>query len=342
MSIELNYCEFDEILKELNKEYIIFAPVKHEGVGTYSGTDIIRYSEIKDVYSIIHDEKSDFSPKEIYFPITQTLFYFFNNEETAPQIDDKKYIILMRPCDINSLSILESVFIKNGGDNADYYYKRLRDKVKIFMLECKEGFDSCFCISMGMNETSNYDVALRFNGNKVSCHFNTSEYDKYFQGRGENTEFIPEFVKTDHIKVKVPDINKITLDMFDDGIWSEYTKRCIACGRCNFVCPTCTCWSMQDIKYDGQPNAGERRRVWASCHVDGYTDMAGGHSFRRSNGERMRFKVFHKIYDFKKRFGYNMCTGCGRCDDICPEYISYSNSVNKVANLTEGEKADGK
>lgn len=99
---------------------------------------------------------------------------------------------------------------------------------------------------------------------------------------------------------------------------------------------------MQDVKYDGQPNAGERRRVWASCHVDGYTDMAGGHSFRRSNGERMRFKVFHKIYDFKKRFGYNMCTGCGRCDDICPEYISYSNSINKVTKLTEGEKFDGK
>ncbi|HEY9060688.1 MAG TPA: anaerobic sulfite reductase subunit AsrA [Pseudobacteroides sp.] len=342
MSIELTCSQFDEVLKELNKEYTIFAPVKHEGIGTYSGTDIVRYSEIKDVYSIIHDEKSDFSPKEIYFPITQTLFYFFNDEEVVPQIDDKKYIILMRPCDINSLSILESVFIKNGGNNGDYYYKRLRDKIKIFMLECREGFDSCFCVSMGMNETNNYDIALRFNDNKVSCHFNNSEFDKYFQDKGKKTDFSPEFVKSNQVKVAVPDINKITMDMFQDDIWSEYTKRCIACGRCNFVCPTCTCWSMQDIKYDGQPNAGERRRVWASCHVDGYTDMAGGHSFRRSNGERMRFKVFHKVYDFKKRFGYNMCTGCGRCDEVCPEYISYSNSVNKLAKLAEGANTDGK
>ncbi len=341
MSVQMTYSLFNEILDNLKKEYIIFAPVELKGIGTYSGTDIIRYTEIEDVYSIVHDRKSDFSPKEVYFPITQTLFYFFNNEETVPKLDEKKYIIFMRPCDINSLSILESVFLKNG-NNEDFYYKRLRDKVKIFMLECKDGFDSCFCVSMDMNKTDNYDVGLRFDKENVYCSFNNSEYDEYFKGKGEHSNFSPEFVKEDKIRVNVPDINKIRLDMFDDNLWSEYTKRCIACGRCNFVCPTCTCWSMQDIKYDGQPSAGERRRVWASCHVDGYTDMAGGHSFRRSNGERMRFKVFHKIYDFKKRFGYNMCTGCGRCDDICPEYISYSNSINKVTKLTEGEKADGK
>ena len=45
----------------------------------------------------------------------------------------------------------------------------------------------------------------------------------------------------------------------------------------------------------------------------------------------MRFKVMHKISDFKKRFGYNMCTGCGRCDDACPEYISFSNCINKLS-----------
>lgn len=341
MSIQFTFSEFNEMLLELKKDYTIFAPVKLKGIGSFSNKDIIRYDEISDAKSIIFDQKSDFSPKEIYFPITQTLFQFFNNKEEVPDIDDKKYIIFMRPCDINSLRVFESVFIKNG-NNEDFYFKRLREKIKIFMLECKDGFQSCFCVSMGMNKTENYDAAIRFENNKISAFFKNSDYEKYYKGKGKKINFKPEFVKEDHVKVVVPDIDKITLSMFDDNLWSEYTKRCIACGRCNFVCPTCTCWSMQDVKYDGQPNAGERRRVWASCHVDGYTDMAGGHSFRRSNGERMRFKVFHKIYDFKKRFGYNMCTGCGRCDDICPEYISYSNSINKVTKLTEGEKFDGK
>ncbi len=64
--------------------------------------------------------------------------------------------------------------------------------------------------------------------------------------------------------------------------------------------------------------------------------MAGGHGFRMDKGQRMRFKVMHKVNDYKKIFGYHMCVGCGRCDDICPEYISFSNCVNKLSNLVEG------
>lgn len=52
--------------------------------------------------------------------------------------------------------------------------------------------------------------------------------------------------------------------------------------------------------YKENENVGERRRVWASCQVDGYTDIAGGNSFRKKQGERMRFKTMHKIHDFKK------------------------------------------
>jgi anaerobic sulfite reductase subunit A len=69
--------------------------------------------------------------------------------------------------------------------------------------------------------------------------------------------------------------------------------------------------------------------------VDGFTDMAGGISFRKDNGSRMRFKVLHKIYDYKKRFGEHMCVGCGRCDDNCPEYISYSGCINRLNQVIQ-------
>lgn len=336
-AVQLTYPELNRIIDLLKKDYKIFAPVRLSGIGTYSDTDTIRYGEISSAENIEYLEKSDFSPKEIFFPITQTLFYYFNNEETPPDIDRQKYIIFMRPCDINALPVFDSVFDKNGS-TGDFYYSRLREKVKIFMLECRDGFESCFCTAMDSNKTQNYECAFRFSSDHILCECQAEEFAGIFAGAGQPAEFTPEFVLQDHTKVRLPDIEKITPEMFNDGLWEEYTKRCIACGRCNFVCPTCTCWSMQDIKYDGQQQTGERRRVWASCHVDGYTDMAGGHSFRRANGERMRFKVFHKIYDFRKRFGYNMCTGCGRCDDVCPEYISYSHSINKVTRLTEVDK----
>lgn len=97
---------------------------------------------------------------------------------------------------------------------------------------------------------------------------------------------------------------------------------------------------MQDVFYTDNGKVGERRRVGASCMVDGYTNVAGGGEYRKKNGDRMRFKTMHKIYDFKKRFGYNMCVGCGRCDVACLEYISFSNIINKVTAEVKKEVAN--
>ena len=90
---------------------------------------------------------------------------------------------------------------------------------------------------------------------------------------------------------------------------------------------------MQDIFYRDNENAGERRRVWTSCQVDGYSDIAGGIRFRKDQGERMRFKVLHKVYNYKNRFGYHMCVGCGRCENVCPEYISYIHCLHKLSEI---------
>lgn len=340
MSRKVNYSEFNEILNVLKNDFKIYAPKKFEGIGTYSDTDVIRYGEITEGERIVTNEKPDYSAKEVFFPITQTLFYYFDDTTQIPAIKEKGIIIFLRPCDINAINALDKVFLENGNIK-DVYYHRLRSKVKMFMLECSEGFDNCFCVAMNANKTESYDAAFRFNENEILCEIKNEDFLPFFQSKGSEIEFAPKFIEEDHVQVNVPQVEKITTDMFDDKMWSEYTKRCIACGRCNFVCPTCTCWTMQDVHYEENRNAGERRRVWASCHVDRYTDMAGGHSFRRSNGERMRFKVFHKIFDFNKRFGFNMCTGCGRCDDICPEYISFSKTINKVTKLTEEEKYNG-
>jgi len=199
---------------------------------------------------------------------------------------------------------------------------------------CPSSFENCFCVSMGTSQSENYDAALRLEGSDVLIDVK----DPWFETRvaPKATEQLlvqPDFVTANSVKVSIPE--DLDLKVMDSKIWEEYHQRCIACGRCNFVCPTCTCFTMQDIFYKDNARVGERRRVWASCHVDGYTDMAGGMKFRDNKGQRMRFKVLHKVLDFRKRFGYNMCTGCGRCDDICPEYISFSASINKLSGAMQ-------
>lgn len=336
MGVKLSYKDFDCYLKELSSKYKIYAPKILEGKGKFAETNVIGYEQIASFDEIQLDEKSYFSPKEIFYPIRETLFYFKDNEAEVPDIDVKPIIILARPCDLNGIGRLDTIFLKNGF-NVDYYYKRRRELVKFMMIECTEGFESCFCVSMNSNIAQDYEAAIRFEEGGVSIKTVDDELITETILLSEKVVFEPEFVRENKVKVSIPEVGKVTKESFNHKIWMEYTGRCIACGRCNTSCITCSCYSMQDVKLSDDQRIGERRRVWAGCHVDGFTDMAGGHSFRTNNGERMRFKTMHKINDFYKRFGEHMCVGCGRCDDVCPEYISFSKCINKLDQIIEEE-----
>jgi anaerobic sulfite reductase subunit A len=330
MGYKLNKKAINDIFQDLSKEYVIYAPKLFEGEGSFSDTDRVRYGEIQTIDDIVFDKKAEYSHKEVLIPISETLFFF--TEDSIKEADARKKgaIIFLRSCDLHAIKRTDDIYLKNGQE--DYYYKRLRENTKFILMGCENSFDNCFCASMGTNTTDEYNTYLKVIGDNVYVDVKDSEFEKLF-GVNEEIEVKPDFVDSNNVSVSVPE--NLSLDVMKSEMWKEYSSRCIACGRCNFVCPTCTCFTMQDIFYTDNGKAGERRRVWASCHVDGFTNMAGGHSFRLDKGQRMRFKVLHKVYDYKKKWGYHMCVGCGRCDDICPEYISFSNCINKLKDGME-------
>ncbi|AFM39472.1 sulfite reductase, subunit A [Desulfosporosinus acidiphilus SJ4] len=327
MGFRYTAAAFNQLLESLRKNHRVYAPTLLKGKGKFSDTDLVGYAEVSNIEDVVFNQKSYYSPKETFYPMTQRLFYFNENEFTESVVDEKGIIVLLRACDIQAVERLDKIMLENG-PSPDYYYERLRNKLKLIVMDCQEGFDSCFCVSMGANKTENYNASLRLeNGFYLSDV--KEDIEGLFASHGENVEVSPQFVERNKLVIQVPenlDLEKTAAN----PIWEEYGSRCIACGRCTVVCPSCSCYTMQDIFYEDNPKCGERRRVWASCHIDGFTDMAGGHSFRRNNGERMRFKVMHKIKDFKQRFGVPMCVGCGRCDNACPEYISLANCIHRL------------
>lgn len=332
MGFRVNLESLNKAFAELKKEYKIYAPTVVAGDGRFSDTDMVRYGEVDKVEDIEFVKKAQFSYKEVLLPIRQTLFFFTEKECKEPEVDDKKIMIFLRSCDMHSLKRIDDIYLRNGFE--DPYYKQLRDKAKFVLIGCEKSFESCFCVDMETNKSDNYDAYLKVVGNEAIMDVKDEELNKLLSSMDKKEEAVtPDFVTETETRVNIP--ANLDLRITKSEMWDEYNDRCIACGRCNFVCPTCTCFTMQDIFYKDNAKNGERRRVWASCHVDGYTDMAGGHSFRNSKGERMRFKVMHKVYDYKKRWGYNMCVGCGRCDDICPEYISFSTTINKLEKAME-------
>ena len=331
MAYKLTVEKLNQYFADLAKDYILFAPVLLEGKGAFTNTDSVKYQEIKRFEEIEWAKKSDFSIKEILTPITQTLFYFSEDNWTEPKVHDKKILLFLRSCDIHGIKRLDDIYLKNGA--VDPYYKVFREKVRLCLIECNESFENCFCVSMNTNITDQYDLLIRPEGDIVYVGVTNSEFATLQE---EMIELSPRFIMENETTVTIPE--ELSAELSQAGIWQEYSARCIGCGRCSFVCPTCSCFSMQDLFYKENKNMGERRRVWASCMVDGFSDMAGGHAFRKKQGERMRFRVMHKFHDYKKRFGYHMCIGCGRCDDACPEYISISNCVNKLNAVVEENK----
>ncbi|MGN2336849.1 anaerobic sulfite reductase subunit AsrA [Clostridium cagae] len=327
MGYKLKKTDVNNIFDNLLTEYDIYAPKLFLGEGTYSDTDRVRYGKVENIDEIVFDRKAEYSSKEILLPISETLFFFTEDEVKEASTTKKGAIVFLRSCDLHAIKRMDDIYLKNGYE--DFYYKRLREKTKFILIGCEKSFEKCFCVSMETNKIGEYSAYLKVIGDEVYIDAKEEEFIKLFS-IGENVEVKPDFVGENNKKVSVPE--NLSLDIINSKMWEDYSARCIACGRCNFVCPTCTCNTMQDIFYSDNGKVGERRRVWASCQVDGFTEMTGGHTFRADKGQRMRFKVMHKVYDYKKKWGYHMCVGCGRCDDICPEYISFSNCVNKLEN----------
>lgn len=330
----------DRILEALGKEYRIYAPKRFPGRGARAGSDLVRYAPIRSAAEIVTDAPSDFSAKEIFYPVNQTMLYFQDDAYRESVLSDQREILIFaRPCDINAVRRLDQIFLGNGGEQ-DVYYRRLREKVRFLLLECGGGWDTCFCVSMGSNRTEDYSLALRLEEGGALVQVKDPAFAPYFEG-ADACAYTPGFVEENRRAARLPVIpDRETLKTASGlDFWKRYDEQCIGCGGCNTVCPTCSCFDTVDVIYNETSRDGERRRVWSSCMLRDFTATAGGHRARSTPGANMRFKVLHKVYDYKARFGgeEHMCVGCGRCDRRCPKDISFYDAVCGFTQALEQE-----
>ena len=109
MKIKITVQEFDDIIKNISDRYKVIAPVSIPYAGQYSDTDVIRYEEVKSIKEIEFDRKSHFTAKEVVMPVTETLFYYNEDEYKIPSIDERKMLVFMRSCDIHGLHRIDNV-----------------------------------------------------------------------------------------------------------------------------------------------------------------------------------------------------------------------------------------
>lgn len=332
MDYRLSKSESNELINELKKQYKIYAPVSFEGEGRHSYTNNIRYGEINSFSDVVYKEKSQYSPKELLIPINHTLSLQFEGKslKTDDLEEDKDILIILRSCDLHGIKRIDNSL------KYDSFYRNRRDKVKFMLMGCPKSFDTCFCVSMGTNESEDYSLGIKFHEDGgISIKVKDEDFNKYFENSKEES-FEMEFAKENEIKVRRPEIetwDKVVLDKVKElDLWNTYKNRCIGCGSCNMSCITCSCMITKEVTHSDNSKLKEVRRTWNGCQLVKSSALKNK-SMSEIVPTRIRQRVLDKFYrpklDVSKE---QICVGCGRCTDICPRYINFATTVNKLSD----------
>jgi sulfhydrogenase subunit beta (sulfur reductase) len=232
-------------------------------------------------------------------------------------------------CDVHALKILDLLYLS---DFPDPFYRRNREQLVVVGHSCWPD-DSCFCDSLGTSTSDDgFDLFLSRIGDDFLVVVGTSIGDDIVRAhrhlfepatRHDTIRYL-ERMRTRKsafsLELDVTDLPFVLDLKKDDPVWDELGKKCLCCGSCSMVCPTCSCFNVMDEVAAG--GGAARIRTWDSCLFRDYATVAGGHSFRADRGERVRNRYYHKQEAFVREFGMPSCVGCGRCIENCPTGIN--------------------
>ncbi len=319
--LKINKSSFNDFLTDVMRYNELVAPVQEKES---------RFEQIKDLSLIQLDLHAYFPAKKFFFKKSQLLFRTENGKHIKPELHTEKkqrVMIGLKRCDLNSIKRQDIMFLK---EIHDPYYKEERDRTVLIGLHCKEPYDDyCFCSSMDLGDF--YDLMLYDKedaylveiGSERGRNF-VERYRKYFWDTDQFLRPEDRRIET-HLQLNKRDI----APYYDHPDWKKGVDICFSCAACVTLCPSCYCFDLYD-KADAELNTFERRRNWASCQLQCFTKVAGGHIFRETREDRFKHRIYHQIQYFKERHGMNLCTGCGRCIRGCPTRINWVQILNDM------------
>lgn len=296
--------------------------------------ELVLFKKIGKIEDIAFDfQNTDLSPKEFFFPSSETLFSIVKNDgqvELLPAVVEKETVIFgIRPCDAKGIAILDLPYLE---EPADDLYRQHRDKTTLIGLSCLTACPECFCTSMGSSpdDASNLDIMLTEVDDGYIVQIITEKGKALLPDDLLSTVDLsppaapsPSTIPSDGITSKMRQV-------FDDPYWGRLADRCIQCKICSYVCPTCYCFDARD--YTSRERI-ERVRTWESCQSSGFTKIAGGYDPRDDKGIRLRQRFGHKLIYFPEHFGTLHCVGCGRCVRSCPVNIDIREIIQDIQKL---------
>ncbi len=334
-------------------DYSLYAPVK-----TVDGIYFERITNIEKHSLNTEFGNSNKPPKELLFPQTEIMFRYKVGNDTNVKLnkddDGKKIIFGIRPCDAKGFMIYDQIFER---DVPDPYYTKKRKEAILIGIACKNPASNCFCTSVegGPAFKEGLDILLTDLKSTYVIEIVTKKgKDLIERIRRANPALITasspadiekalQLQKTAEEKV----LRRIDLAglpeklnrLFDNPIWNKISLKCIRCGICTYLCPTCYCFDIQDEAAPTNTTAyelsGKRVRIWDSCMFPEYTLQASGYNPRPTRINRIRNRVYHKYKWHRENFKSFACTGCGRCINSCPGNVDIIDILSKIKEIRE-------
>ncbi|MFZ0834855.1 MAG: 4Fe-4S dicluster domain-containing protein [Mycobacterium sp.] len=249
----------------------------------------------------------------------------------------------VRGCDLAAIHTLDGVL--GYSQHPDSSYLGRRRQIFVVAVNCTEPGGLCFCASMGTGPAAGpgYDLALteRLDGDSPAYLVDVGSDDgadvlaqipHRFADIGEIDTARKEVdAATPQMGREMPsvDLRELLIRNRESPQWDEVASRCLTCGNCTMVCPTCFCTSTEDVS-DLTGEHAERWQHWASCFEFDFTYIHGG-SVRQSGPSRYRHWLTHKLGTWHDQFGMSGCVGCGRCIAWCPTGIDITEEMNVMA-----------
>ncbi len=233
-------------------------------------------------------------------------------------------VIGIRACDLAALKIQDQHFLH--GAYRDPYYGAQREQLLLVAVNCARSADTCFCVSTGDGPevTSGYDLLLDELDEgyliRAGSERGSAILAALTLASASNEQLVAAKAQVDDAgkqQKQMPSEAQLMtlLASLESSRWQDIAERCLACGNCTLVCPTCFC-SRQDAEPSLNGEAGQVRR-WDSCFSEQHS-YAAGRVYRPQISQRYRQWLLHKLVTWQQQFGRSGCVGCGRCIAWCP------------------------
>jgi sulfhydrogenase subunit beta (sulfur reductase) len=289
-------------------------------------------------------------PRKLFLPPREVTFRFdprTGYSDLLAEAAQPRVLFGVHPYDIVGLNILDRVFAQ--GPYPDPYYVTRRKHTAVIGIDAVPD-ENHFASSMQADTVdSGFDLYLSDIGDAYLVLVGTSRGHDMVTVSGclvtePTAADFAEYKRRTELRrraytttVELSGLAEILEMEYRSTVWDELGERCLSCGACSHVCPTCYCFDVIDEVQLGS-RAGERVRTWDSCLFRTHALVAGGENFRESRASRVKFRYYHKQRGFVAEYGRPSCVGCGRCIVACPASIDIVTVIRQLRGHTDAKR----